>query len=70
MTTATIPRVALTVGEAAEACGVTEKAIRRAINAGELKAKRQSRTADGDGIGKLLVTVTALSAWVDGLADA
>jgi hypothetical protein len=70
MTTATVPRVALNVAEAAEACGVTEKAIRRAINTGELKAKRQSRTADGDGAGKFLIPVTALAAWVEGLADA
>lgn len=64
-------KLALTVTEAAEACGVTEKAIRAAIGTGHLRAKRQSRrTADGEGTGRLLVRVADLEAWLDSLADA
>lgn len=63
-------KLSLTVPEAAEAAGVTEKAIRAAIHAGQLKAKRQSRNADGDGVGKILVPVRNLEDWIDGLADA
>lgn len=63
-------RLALTIPDAAEACGVTDKAIRTAIRTGHLRAKRQSKDADGNGIGKYLIPVAALEAWLDSLADA
>jgi excisionase family DNA binding protein len=62
----TVPRVALTAEEAAESVGVSKETIMRAIRTGKLRAKR---SGDGGG-GKYLVTVTALTAWVDGLGDA
>lgn len=62
--------IALTIPEAAKATGVHDKVIRAAIHAGDLKAKRQSRTADGEPCGKYLISVKALEAWFDGLADA
>ena len=62
--------ISLTIPEAAKATGVTDKAIREAIHSGALKAKRQSRTEDGQGTGKYLIKVTALEQWVDSLADA
>lgn len=63
-------RLALTIPEAAESVGVTDKAIRAAIHSGALRAKRQSKDKNGDGCGKYLIAVTALEAWFDGLEDA
>lgn len=63
-------KLALTIPEAAEACGVGRDTIRRAIKDGALKAKFQSRNKEGKGVGKHLVTVKALEAYVDGLPDA
>lgn len=63
-------RLALTVPEAAESCGVSEKIIRAAIAKGDLRAKRQSKNDDGDGVGKFLIRVSALEDWLEGLVDA
>jgi excisionase family DNA binding protein len=63
-------RLALAVPEAAEAVGVTEKTIRAAIHSGDLKAKRQSRNKEGQGVGKYLVKVSDLETWFDSLVDA
>lgn len=63
-------KLAYTRQEAAEACGVSEDTIKKAINAGALKAKRSGKTDDGDGVGKYLITTTALNAWLEQLADA
>lgn len=63
-------RLALSIPEAAAAAGVTPDILRRAINRGDLKAKRQSRNADGDGTGKFLIRTDALEAWLDSLPDA
>lgn len=60
-------KLALTVPEAADAAGVTEKQIRAWIRTGDLKAKRQSRNRDGDGVGRYLVTVKALEECLDQL---
>lgn len=62
--------IALTIPDAAKAVGVTDKAIRAAIHAGHLKAKRQSITEGGEPTGKYLISVKALETWFDGLADA
>jgi excisionase family DNA binding protein len=64
-------KLALTIPEAAEACGVDDSRIRRAIHGGELKAKRSGLKANGvDGAGKLLIRPVDLESWLDGLADA
>lgn len=69
MSTTTLPRLAYTRKEAAEMCGVSEDTIRRAKNTGALKAKRLTNDEKKKG-GKELYTSAALSAWLDGLADA
>lgn len=52
--------------QAAEACNVSVDVIRRAINAGKLRAKR---TGDQGG-GKYLLRPADLEAWFDELEDA
>lgn len=56
--------------QAAEACGVSEDTIKKAIAAGGLRAKRSGTNEDGDGVGKYLITAGALTAWLESLADA
>lgn len=63
------PRLAYTRKEAAEMCGVSEDTIRRAKNAGLLKAKRLTKDETRAG-GKELYRLADLEAWLDGLADA
>ncbi|MCW2529348.1 MAG: hypothetical protein JWM76_4208 [Pseudonocardiales bacterium] len=65
----TAPR-AYSKAAAAEAAGVSEQTIDRAIKAGLLRAKRTSKTADGEPAGKVVILVTALDAWLEGLVDA
>jgi len=62
-------KLAFDIPQAADAASVPATAIRRAIKAGELKAKQQSRTQDGDGFGKYLIRVSDLEAWLDSLPD-
>lgn len=69
-TTAVLPKLAFTIPEAAQSAGVTDKTIRTAINAGHLRAKRQSVDKNGDPCGKYLIPAASLEAWLDGLADA
>lgn len=63
-------KAAFTIPEAAELYGVTDKTIRSAIHSGDLRAKRQSRDRDGNGVGKYLVSAQALDKWFQSLADA
>lgn len=70
----TVPKLALTIPEAAEAAGVTDRTIRSWIAQGLLKAKRQSqKVQDGkptnDGTGKYLIRVADLDAALDALPD-
>lgn len=60
-----LPRLALTIPEAAAACGLSDATIRRAIRAGDLRAK----TSAGRGR-KQVVLVKALEEWLEGMADA
>lgn len=69
MTAQPVARLAFTRKEAAEMCGVSEDTIRRAKNAGMLKAKRLTKDETEKG-GKELYTLAALEAWISGLADA
>lgn len=55
---------------AAEACGVSEDTIKKAIGAGHLKAKRSATNEDGDGVGKYLILAADLTVWLESLADA
>lgn len=59
------PRLFLTRREAAEACGVSEDTIRRAKEAGRLKAKKTGTKG-----GKELYSIGSLESWFDGLVDA
>lgn len=70
----TTVRLALTIPEAAQAAGVTERTIRAWIANGWLAAKRQSRKDEkgrptGDPTGKYLITVRALEDCLDALPD-
>ncbi len=69
MTPQALPRLAVTRKEAAAMLGVSEDTIRRAKNAGHLKAKRLTRDETQKG-GKELYSVTDLQTWFDSLADA
>lgn len=62
-------KLALTIPQAAEAAGVTERTIRAWIAQGWLKAKRQSRDDKGDPTGKYVITVKALEECLDNLPD-
>lgn len=62
-------KLALTIPEAADAAGVTERTVRAWIANGWLKAKRQSKNEVGDGTGKYLITVKALEDCLDNLPD-
>lgn len=59
------PRLFLSRREAAAACGVSEDTLRRAKEAGRLKAKKT-----GPKGGKELYSIAALTAWFDSLNDA
>lgn len=63
---AEIPRMFFTREEAAKAAGVSLDTVRRAINAGTLRAKRTG----AEGGGKYLVSAEALTAWFEQLQDA
>lgn len=64
-----LPRLAVTRKEAAAMLGVSEDTIRRAKNAGHLKAKRIKADETKKG-GKELYAIADLQTWFDGLADA
>ena len=69
-------RLAYSRKEAAEACGVSEDTIRRAINSGALRAKRtngQSAKAASNKerpAGRYIITAKDLQAWLEGLEAA
>lgn len=54
---------------AAEVTGLSESHYKRAIDAGELKAKRSSLDAEGNPVGKWLIRAADLAAYIDGLPD-
>ena len=68
----TLPRLAYTRREVAEMCGVSERTVYRAKNAGRLKAKRLDKNGErvNDKGGKELYTLDAINAWLESLADA
>lgn len=64
-----LPRLAYTRKEAAEMCGVSEDTLRRAKNAGQLRAKRLTKDETRAG-GKELYRLEDLQKWLESLADA
>lgn len=65
-----VPKIAYSATEAAEATGVAPDTIKRAIRAGQLKAKRTAIDSKGVPAGKYLILHTDLIAWLDGLEAA
>ena len=56
--------------DAAEIAGLSSQAIYRAIKSGELRAKRTSRSEDGEPPkGRILVLRKDLEAWLENLDD-
>lgn len=66
----TIPKLSLTIDEAAEAAGVTPRTVRAWIGSGWLRAKRQSKDDAGQPTGKYLIRVADLESCLDQLPDA
>lgn len=64
-----LPKLFLTLDEAARATGLSRDSIRRAVNAGHLKSKRYSADLAPDSKGKILVRPSELEAWFDRLPD-
>lgn len=56
--------------QAAREYGVGVDVISAAIHSGELQAKRSGKNADGDPVGKYLISAEALDAWFKNLVDA
>lgn len=65
-----LPRIAVKRAEAAAMLGVSEDTIRRAVRAGDLRAKKTGKDKHGVGVGHDLFLVADLQAWFEGLADA
>ncbi|MGH3631498.1 MAG: hypothetical protein ACRDRL_29165 [Sciscionella sp.] len=65
MTTAELPRLAVSRLQAAEICGCSVELIDQGIHAGTLRAKKHAPRN-----GKILIRLTDLEAWFDGLEDA
>jgi len=63
-------KLAYNMAEAAAATGLSEKRIKRAIAAGELKAHKSGVDKDGNPVGVYVIPAKALEAWIDGLAVA
>lgn len=63
-------QIAYSREEAARRAGVSLDTIRRAINKGQLRAKRTGQTEDGTPTGRYLISDADLRAWFDGLPDA
>lgn len=57
--------VAYTVKTAAEATGLSERTIDRAIKSGDLKATRPK--VDGRSIAKDVISASELARWIEGL---
>lgn len=71
MTAETLPRLAFTRAEAAVILGVSPDLIKKAQNAGHLKAKNTSfddKTGKANGV--TLYAIDDLRAWFNGLGDA
>lgn len=62
-------KLALTIPEAAEAAGVTERTVRAWIGSGWLRAKRQSKADNGEPTGKYLITIKALEDCLENLPE-
>ena len=63
-------KLAFNTSEAAQAVGLSEDFIKKAIRAGDLRAKRTSRKPNGDPSGNYSISAEALTAWWETLPDA
>lgn len=62
-------RLAYTLRTAADACGLSETSLYRAVKAGELPAKRTSKTHDGLPSGKIIILRRELETFLENLPD-
>jgi excisionase family DNA binding protein len=67
---AQIPKLYLSLKEAAAAVGVSHTTLAREIRDGRLRAKRTGKRTDGEPTGKYLISIPALQQWFDELPDA
>lgn len=65
----TAPKLAYNVAQAAERCGVSEDFIKASIRSGRLRAKATS-TKKGRVTGRYLILESALTEWLEAMADA
>lgn len=70
MTASAAARLAYTIRTAADATGLSQQTIMRAIKSGALRAKRSSVTEDGEPAGSYVILAPSLEAWLEGLVDA
>ena len=63
----TITKLAYNLTEAAAACGQSKDVLQRAIRKGELRASKTGRNKDGEPVGKFVIRVADLEAYLDGL---
>ena len=62
--------LAYSIDGACEATGFSKPHLERAIKSGALKAKKSSKNADGEPVGKFVILADALQAYLEGLPDA
>lgn len=55
---------------AVAATGLSKSHLDRAIRAGQLKAKKSGRDADGEPVGSFVILARDLEAYLNGLVDA
>lgn len=65
-----IPRLSYSLAEAAAATGLSERHLRAEIKAGRLRTKKSSTDKKGEPVGRLVILVSALQDYIDGLPDA
>lgn len=69
MITAAAPPLAYSIRTAVEATGLSKTHLTDAINRGELKARRSSRTEDGEPQGKWVILAADLDAYLAALPE-
>lgn len=63
-------KLAYNLKEAADATGLSERTLKRAIGTGALKARKSDRDDEGNPRGVYVITAKALEEFIDGLAAA
>lgn len=63
-------KLSYNVKEAAEATGLSQDTVKRAIRSGDLKAQKSGKDKGGEPVGKYVIQVHHLKDWLDGMAAA